>query len=72
MSDDTRALPHVVTALIEKRRELAGKIEGLQGQLKQAVVDLDNVESTLRLFAPEIDLRYRAKLKSTVCTRAVM
>ena len=56
MSDDTRALPHVVTALIEKRRELAGKIEGLQGQLKQAVVDLDNVESTLRLFAPEIDL----------------
>jgi len=56
MSDDTKALPHVVTALIAKRAEVAGKIENLQGQLKQAVVDLDNVESTLRLFAPEIDM----------------
>ena len=44
-----KALPHVVTALIAKRAELAGAIENLQGQLKQAVVDLDNVESSLRL-----------------------
>ena len=51
-----KALPHVVTALIAKRAEVAGRIENLQGQLKQAVVDLDNVESTLRLFAPEIDM----------------
>ena len=56
MADLTKALPHVVTALIAKRAEIAGRIENLQGQLKQAVVDLDNVESTLRLFAPEIDM----------------
>ena len=52
----TKALPHVATALIEKRRELAGKIEDLQRQLKIAVCDLDHVEASLRLFVPDIDL----------------
>jgi hypothetical protein len=57
MNDDNpKALPHVVTALIAKRAEIAGQIEHLQGQLKQATVALDNVESTLRLFAPDIDM----------------
>jgi hypothetical protein len=51
-----KALPHVVTALIEKRRELAGLIEDLQNRVKQAVCDLDNVEATLRIFAPDIDM----------------
>lgn len=50
------SLPHVVTALIEKRRELAGLIEDLQNRVKQAVCDLDNVEATLRLFAPDLDM----------------
>ena len=57
MNDDNpKALPHVVTALIAKRAELAGQIEHLQGQVRQATVALDNVESTLRLFAPDIDM----------------
>jgi hypothetical protein len=49
MSDDTKALPHVVTGLIAKRREIAGRIEDLQSQLKQAVTDLQHVEASLRL-----------------------
>ncbi len=56
MSDDTKALPHVATALIAKRRELAGQIEDLQRQLKIAVTSLDHVEASLRLFVPDIDL----------------
>lgn len=56
MSDDAKALPHVATALIDKRRELAGKIEDPQRQLKIAVADLDHLETSLRLFVPDIDL----------------
>ena len=56
MSDDTKALPHVVTGLIAKRAEIVGRIENLQGQLKAAVVDLDHVEASIRIFDPEIDM----------------
>jgi len=56
MSDDTKALPHVVTGLIEKRREIAGRIEDLQRQLKIAVCDLDHIEASLRIFKPDLDL----------------
>jgi hypothetical protein len=51
-----KALPHVVTALIQKRGELVGRIDHIQSELKQAVIDLDNVEATLRIFAPEADI----------------
>lgn len=51
-----KALPHVVTGLIQKRREIAGKIEDLQRQMKEAVVDLDHVEASIRIFKPDIDL----------------
>lgn len=47
---------HVVTALIEKRLQLAGQIEHLQDQVCQAVIALDNVEPCLRIFSPDIDL----------------
>ena len=56
MSDDTKALPHVATARIAKRRELAGLIEDLQRQLKIAVCDLDHIEASLRIFVPDLDL----------------
>jgi hypothetical protein len=52
----TQENQHTINALIRKRAEIAGQIENLQGQLKKAVVDLDNVEATLRLFAPQIDM----------------
>ena len=50
------AEPHVVTALIRKRAEIAGVIEHHQTMLRQAIIDLDNLDATLRLFVPDIDL----------------
>lgn len=47
---------HVVSALRGKRGELAGMIDGLQDQLRQAMIDLDHVDATLRMFDPEIEL----------------
>lgn len=47
---------HVVSALKTKRMEVAGQIEALQGQLRQAVLDLDHVEAALLLFDPDVDL----------------
>ena len=48
--------PHVVTALRSKRAELAGLIDALQDQLRATMIDCDHVDSTLRLFVPDIDL----------------
>ena len=47
---------HVVSALKAKRAELAGRIEHCQEELRGLVIDLDNVDHVLRLFAPDIDL----------------
>lgn len=47
---------HVVSALKEKRIQVASQIEALQDQLRQAVIDLDHVEAALRLFDPNVDL----------------
>lgn len=49
-------LDHTINALIRKRAEIAGQIECHQDALNQLIVDLDNVDHTLRLFAPDIDL----------------
>lgn len=49
-------LDHIINALIRKRAEIAGQIECHQDALNQFVVDLDNVDHTLRLFARDIDL----------------
>ena len=56
MEEPTVAQSHVMSGLIEKRRELAGKIDGLQHQLRQLIIDLDSLDSTIRMFDPEIDL----------------
>jgi hypothetical protein len=47
---------HVVSALKTKRMEVAGQIEALQAQLRQAVIDLDHVEAALLLFDPDVDM----------------
>jgi hypothetical protein len=47
---------HVVSALRDKRAELAGQIDALQDQLREAMIAVDHVDSTLRLFVPDIDL----------------
>lgn len=59
-----KALPHVVTALIAKRTELAGRIEHLQSEVVTATVELDHIDASLRIFAPDIDA-------STLGTRPV-
>lgn len=47
---------HVLGGLIRKRKEIASQIEDAQLRLRQAIIDLDNVDATIRLFDPEIDL----------------
>jgi hypothetical protein len=47
---------HVLSALIAKRSELAGKIEFVQTELRQLIIDIDNLDATIRLFDPQIDL----------------
>jgi hypothetical protein len=48
--------PHVVTALIAKRAELAGKIEHHQAVTRQLIIDLDAIDQALRIFKPDIEL----------------
>jgi len=47
---------HVLSGLMAKRAELAGKVEFVQTELRQLIIDLDNLDATIRLFNPEIDL----------------
>ena len=42
--------------LQRQRAEIAGKIEHTQDVLRQLVIDLDNLDATIRLFRPDIDL----------------
>jgi hypothetical protein len=48
--------PHVVTALIAKRAELAGKLEHHHAVVRQLMIDLDAIDQSLRLFKPDIEL----------------
>lgn len=55
-TSETMADTHVVSALRDKRAQLAGQIDALQDQLREAMIAVDHVDSTLRLFVPDIDL----------------
>ena len=46
----------ILDALITKRAELAGMIEGTQMSLRQMVADLDALDATIRVFDPDMDL----------------
>jgi hypothetical protein len=46
---------HVVTGLIEKRRELAGIIDQMQRQLDQHRADLMHIDGALRVLATDLD-----------------
>jgi hypothetical protein len=46
---------HVVSGLIEKRRELAGIIDELQRRLDQHRADLTPIDGTLRVLAADLD-----------------
>src|SRR4029077_15121960 len=48
--------PHVVTALVAKRAELAGLIEHHQDKVRQLMIDHDAIDQSLRLSKPDIEL----------------
>jgi hypothetical protein len=48
---------HVLSALIAKRTELAGKFEYTETQLRQLLIDLDALDQTILMFKPHIDLK---------------
>ncbi len=47
---------YAVAALVRKRAEITGRIKAVQAELGQLCIDLDNVDATLRLFDPSIEL----------------
>lgn len=48
--------PNTVSALKSMRGEIAGRVDALQDQLRQALIDLDHVDCTILLFDPDADL----------------
>ena len=46
---------HVVSALVNKRAEVAGMIARTEQQLGQFRADLVHLDATLRIFAPELE-----------------
>ena len=53
---------HVVSGLIAKRAEIAGLIEYHLQEAKRIGADLQHLDATIRLFAPDYDMRsVRAK-----------
>jgi hypothetical protein len=46
---------HVVSALVNKRAEIAGMIARAEQQLGQFRADLVHLDATIRLFAPELE-----------------
>lgn len=48
--------PNTVSGLIRKRKQIAAEIEDAQLRLRQRIIDLDNLDATIRLFVPDIDL----------------
>jgi hypothetical protein len=49
-------MTNIVSHLIAKRSEMAGEIEALQMRVRQMLIDLDALDSTIRVFQPDIDL----------------
>jgi hypothetical protein len=60
------AEPHVLSALVSKRAEIAGQIEGLERQADQFRADLLHIDAAIRIFAPDYrpnEIRPKAKRK---------
>ena len=47
---------NVINGLLRRRQEIADKLELVQTQLRQLILDIDAVDSTLRLFQPGIEI----------------
>lgn len=48
------AQQYLVAGLVRKRAELAGEIEATHDRLRQLVSDLENLDATLGMFAPDM------------------
>ena len=46
----------VLSGLIRKRQEIARALDEAQSRVRQLVLDIDALDGTIRLFAPDIDL----------------
>ena len=47
---------HALAALLRKRAELTGQFEHHQAVARQLLIDIDSLDATIRMFAPDIDL----------------
>jgi len=47
---------HVLSGLIAKRAELAGRVETLQRDMREAVLAIDHIDAAIRMFDPEAAL----------------
>jgi hypothetical protein len=47
------AEPHVISALVKRRADLTGEIERTHQQLRQMVLDLENLDATILMFDPD-------------------
>lgn len=48
--------PNAIATLKNKRGEIAGRVDALRDQLRQALIDLDHVDCTILLFDPDAEL----------------
>ena len=54
---------HVVSGLLDKRAEISGLINKHQAEINKLNQSLAALDSTIKLFSPEIDLRsHRSKV----------
>ena len=47
---------NIVPCLLRRRQEIADKLEIVQSQVRQLVLGLDALDSTLRLFRPGVEI----------------
>lgn len=47
---------HVLSGLMDKRREIAGKIEHMQRDLNDLIADLDYIDNAIRIIDPTCDV----------------
>ncbi len=47
---------NLLFGLIRKRAEITAQVKALQMQLRQLIMDADNLDGSIRIFDPDIDL----------------
>ncbi len=47
---------NVVNGLLRRRQELADRLDVVQGQVRQLVIELDAMDVTIRLFRPDAEI----------------